>query len=171
MMMPVRPLGVDWWNNEYDDLSESWQFILFIVGEASAETFSEAYPDHTAPCSSPLYNLDKVTIDGEQFESLWVQAAQDIHPVLEAMPSVFDYANQNTGNLFLDANDEEPIEGFRWSKDSLDFLATQYREADKILDRICDLIEWLKTDPTNLPRVFTRLEEILNQCKTTVNQG
>ncbi len=75
--------------------------------------------------------------------------------------------DQNTNNIWLDEDGgwSQGMEGttLDWSIENIDYLHREYLKAQKILDAVGSLIDWLESDLTTN---FLYLVKIWNQCTT-----
>lgn len=159
IVMPVRSLGMDWWNTEYDDLSPGWRLALFLVGEMQGDDLTEHQPELRPGGDSPLRGIVWQNVQWDAFEERWKQVAETLHPSVAHVPLAIKLAYHDTGNAFLDSTDEMPIEDCYWNREDMDFLIKEYREADTMTDHINDLLEWLGSAPEHLQTVLTLLKE------------
>lgn len=87
----------------------------------------------------------------------------ELHERLDGTPyaAAADFADwvwAETGSVFLDLTDEVEIVDATWSRENVQELAGQWREADAILARIGKLAMWLAADPpSNVARVLDAL--------------
>jgi hypothetical protein len=87
-------------------------------------------------------------------------APSDLSARLEGTPfaAAGDFAAwifRDTGFLFLDADDEDVV-AIEWTRENVDELTRQWREANALLGRAAELVRWLEADP---PAHFARLLE------------
>jgi hypothetical protein len=168
-VIPARSLGQDWWNVEYDDLSAGWQFMLYLIGQASAEDLTLQQPQLVPERDSPLVGVDWSRVQWDEYEARWNEVAKQLHPSLAHFPRLIEVVYHDTGNAFLDTHDEAPLEDFFWKKEDMDILIDHYRQAETIIGQIESLMEWLGEAPEHLQTVLKLLEEDKARW-TTANQ-
>lgn len=168
-VIPARSLGQDWWNVEYDDLSEGWKFILYLVGQMQGDELTALLPQLIPGRDSPLRGMSWEPVKWEEFEARWCEQAKRLHPSVAAIPRLVEMAFHDTGNAFLDTHDEAPLEDFFWTKEDMDILITHYREAEAIIGQVEALLEWLGEAPDHLTSVLRLLDED-RQRWTTANR-
>ncbi len=170
IVIPVRSLGMDWWNVDYDDLSPGWRLILFLVGEMHGDDLTLHQPELRPGGDSPLRGLVWQNVEWDIFEERWKKAAQTLHPSVASVPLAVKMAYHDTENAFLDTTDEMPLEDCYWNREDMDFLITHYRQADTMIDQINELLEWLGADPEHLQAVLSLLKED-RRTWTTAKKG
>lgn len=174
MMIPVRSLGVDWYNLEADDLPAGWHLLLYLAGEIKGEEFFALQPDLQQRADSPLRGMPWPQVSWEDFEAYWKKAAKELHPSVAYLPNALDLVFGETGNILLDSNDEMPIEDCMWTKEHMDLLIAESRDADRIVNNINEFTEWIGSDPDHLAIILSCITEerstwIKPQPPTTAN--
>lgn len=158
-VIPVRSLGRDWWNEEYEDLPPIWKLILFLVGEVHGDALTTYHPEFHLEGDSPLQGFSWQQMQWNVFEEYWKQAAEILHPSVAFIPLAVKMAYQSTENAFLDATMEMPLEDCYWKREDMEYLIEHYRQADAMMDHIYTLLEWLGSAPDHLSTVLSLLEE------------
>ena len=159
LVIPVRSLGEDWYNIEYEDLSPGWRLALFLIGEMTCDDLAEHQPEFLLGEDSPLRGIAWANVQWDAFEERWKQVTEALHPSVAHIPLVISLAYHDTGNAFLDSTDETSIEDCYWNREDMDLLIKEYREAAAMTDHINELLEWLGSDPEHLQAVLTLLKE------------
>ncbi|GCE32109.1 hypothetical protein KDA_75930 [Dictyobacter alpinus] len=158
-VIPVRSLGEDWYNTEYENLSPGWQLALFLIGEVTFHEITEHQPDITIGENSPLREIVWANVQWDAFKERWKHVAEALHPAVAHIPLVISLAYHDTGNAFLDSTDEAPIEDCSWNREDMDLLIKEYQEAAAMITHINELLEWVGSDPGHLQTVLTLLKE------------
>ena len=139
--IPVIPMGYDLWHDDWADLREPAPYLLRMQHSRDADeylygrdTFASLYPNHQVPSGLEPQQLVE-TLRQESFLQLELAALPDLIQMLE----------QNTGNVWLDMGEISLAEGGgypEWSRETVDWLAEQWRQAQPVLDGVLSLFNW-----------------------------
>jgi hypothetical protein len=88
--------------------------------------------------------------------------ASRFDPHLKHLREACDYAAYNTGNVWLDTTEE--MLGYSelpdWDRETIDWLAAEWRKARIILRHVNEPVDWLEEDPQRLASLI----RLWNRC-------
>lgn len=159
LTIPVRSMGMDWWNMETDDLSAGWHLLLYLAGEIKGDAFFTLQPHFHQEADSPLSGIPWPQISWSTFETYWKEAAKELHSSVAYLPRAIELVYGETENVLLDSNDETPIEDCLWTRQDMEFLINEYRAAEQIINNVNELTEWIGSDPAHLDSILRHITE------------
>lgn len=155
--IPIIPRGLSY--DDFVELSSNGrpgiQLMTYLLEAGDNDdrvALAEACEEHV-----PRETLQRAPEGGFSFKT--------IHKLVDktkfnALALWADEITQDTGNLFLDTDDETLYSGYvervDWTKENVEELTTEWQKADRIDEQIANLCEWLEGDPP------ARFEELLN---------
>jgi hypothetical protein len=89
------------------------------------------------------------------------QAVKKVRGKITLLPIAIDMLTQSTGNLWLDISYENDIIDAHWTVEVIDTLREAYAEAQIIMQKYREFIEWLDQDTANCIKVI----KLWNRCK------
>lgn len=152
--IPVIPQGLSY--DDYNFIASDWRGGFQLMSYLVESPFGEERAALAEACEEyvPRELLERVP------EGL---SPGELNRLLDGTPfkPLADWANivwHDTGNFFLDTDveslwSEGPPE---WDRGIVEQLTTEWQQAERTQQEICDLAEWLEGDPP------ARFEELLN---------
>ncbi len=139
--IPFVRLG--WSYEDFHDLERRLgELLLLALCEAPTDIRVALLDWAEAYVPSPV--LARIPSEGLHRDDLHVQFDGTS---CSAVAEFADWLWGETGTAFLDMDDEIEVTDAGWTRANVLDLATQWREAQGILDRIESLVTWLEADP------------------------
>jgi hypothetical protein len=139
--IPVVPMGYDLWHDDWADLQEPAPYLLHLLHASDFDDFldgrdtvADLYPDHQVPPGLEPQQLVE-SLRQEHF----------LQPELAALPDLIQMLVQNTRNFWLDVGEMSLAEGGsypEWSRENVEWLVEEWRQARPVLDGIFSLLNW-----------------------------
>jgi hypothetical protein len=147
--IPVVPMGYDLWHDDWADLREPAPYLLHMQHSRDAEdhtygrdTFAGLYPDHQVPPGLEPQELADALRDAYAEKG---RGTRLLPPALAALPDLIRMLDYSTGNVWLDVGEMSLAEGGgypEWSRENVDWLAKEWRQARPVLDGVLSLLNW-----------------------------
>jgi hypothetical protein len=135
--VPVVLQGLDWWNEDFQELRPAWQMLLRMAG------LVENREEVKWPEIETLLSGANPRVDFKRLE----QRCQKKGGPLGHLPLALRLLDHDTGCAFLDASEEGPgIEAW-WEREDIDWLVAENRLAGEILEKIEGFLDWLEAAP------------------------
>lgn len=132
-MIPIYPQGVDYEDAESLKLPIRAAMMLFM---------DEPSPDWEA-WLPPNLRPRRGALDWRKFERRCRQAGG-----LKAhLPLLIRFVSHDTGNLWFDADQEIEIDDFAWREEDIRYLAKEWRQAQKFIQKLDVLIQRMERHP------------------------
>jgi hypothetical protein len=139
--IPVMPFGIDADCYGYDELDFGWQLLFYLLGTLSEQELREyAHIKDDVLFQVPLAGR------GEVSRSLLELRCQVQSGPIAYLPQAIEMIHNETGTIWLDACQDEPIDVF-WAQDDVDELSRQYKLALDIREKADSFSAWLEEDP------------------------
>ena len=126
---------------DFEELSLTVRVLVALLAVNDAEPWTElcAQIGHRAPVPLTADGVSK--IDWERFTNL----CNSRHSPLAHVPLALDVIAHATGNFWLDL-DENSLgnDRFEWDVSSLDFLASEWRQAQPLIQQYEQSLAWLE---------------------------
>lgn len=140
--IPVEPLGIDQWDQPFEDFDLGWQLLFLLTGEGELDVVEVDDETH-AQLARLLSTISAGQVDAQVMERLAAQVGGPLEGLLDAIRMI----DHNTGTVWLDITYECGCYDADWSAETLRVLADEYRQARSILNRVDRLLSWLTDDP------------------------
>lgn len=160
--IPITPFGFDLWDDGVQNFKEPIPFLFTLMHTRSGnerweldETFEARYPDFPLP----------PRLEPEQLIATLRQ--MPLSDPLTALPDLIEMLAQATGNLWLDTSVEslaEDVQTYQWTTANLTRLHHAWQEADPVLQRIFQLLDWQHTISGNGGRKLALIRDLLLQA-------
>jgi hypothetical protein len=144
LTLPITPIGIDWWDSGAGYFRPGIQMLLVLAGAIP--------PEYTDLPESLIQQLHQARAG--RGEPLWLPPHRALPPPLTALRPAYEWIHHDTGNAWLDAVEENPID-MEWNQADVEWCAAEYKAAQALLAPIYTLIEWLEADPLALLEVIT----------------
>jgi len=160
----VRGLSYDGYHEITSDWRSGYQLMTYLIqnpyGDDISVSLTEACREYV-----PVSLLQRVPEGGFSPEELYSLLDNTTYRALGLWAGVI---HQDTGNAFLDTDDETygyniPLE---WDKDVVAWLTEEWHRADLIEGEIWNMAEWLETD---IPAHFEELLNFILERRKEVN--
>jgi len=150
--IPVEPLGTSWYYDNFEELGVTEKFLMSLIHGLDNDTWNDLEEElgQDLPSAASYINYQKLS-----------QEAQKVKGTITLLPIVLDMLTQSTGNIWLDISYENDIVDAYWTVEVIDTLREAYIEAQTILQKYREFIEWLDRDTANCIKVV----KIWNRCK------
>ncbi len=146
----VYPHDLDWYQQEFDEFDEFHQFMInLLVQEGSVSLWLQRF-ELTSNFILPVQQLNF-----EKFSTICQQAPDPLCYLYEAISLV----DHSSGCIWIDSC-WDCIEDFPWSRESLDFLAAQWKLALALWDKESQLKTWIEEEKNR----YLRLIDLWNQA-------
>ncbi|MBD2316320.1 hypothetical protein [Phormidium tenue] len=152
--IPVEPLGTSWYYDNFEELGATEKFLMSLIHGLDGDTWNdiEGELEQDLPPVASYINYPKLS-----------QEAQKVRGMIALLPTAIDMLTQSTGNLWLDISYENDIVDAHWTVEVIDTLREAYTEAQTIMQKYREFIEWLDKDSANCIKVV----RLWNRCKET----
>lgn len=154
--IPVIPMGIDEWYDDWDDLREPIPYLLHAQysrgDDESPDEFASLYPAHRLP----RYLEPQRLVD--TLRNL------NLTPPLDALPDLILMTEHTTGNPWLDVGEMTLIEGNGfplWEREEIVWLTEQWSEAQPILQRVDHLLDGQNETPDEIDSKLTTVRDTL----------
>jgi hypothetical protein len=150
--IPVEPLGTSWYYDNFEELGATEKFLMSLIHGLDNDTWNDLEGElgQDLPPAASYINYPKLS-----------QEAKKVRGTIALLPIALDMLTQSTGNLWLDISYENDIVDAHWSAEVIDTLRESYTEAQTILQKYREFIEWLDSDTANCIKVV----RLWNKCK------
>lgn len=150
--IPVEPLGTAWYYDNFEELDATEKFLMSLIHGLDGDTWEvlEAELDQDLPPAVSYINYQKLTLECKKRRGK-----------ITLLPTAIDMLTQSTGNIWLDISYENDIVDASWTVEVIDTLREAYTEAQTIMQKYREFIEWLDQDTANCIKVV----KLWNKCK------
>ena len=150
--IPVEPLGTSWYYDNFEELGATEKFLMSLIHGLENDPWNDLEEElgHELPPAVRYINYQKLS-----------QAVKKVRGKITLLPTAIDMLTQSTGNLWLDISYENDIVDAHWTVEVIDTLREAYSEAQEIMQKYREFIEWLEQDTANCIKVV----KIWNRCK------
>jgi hypothetical protein len=150
--IPVEPLGTSWYYDNFEELGATEKFLMSLIHGLDNEPWNDLEEElgQELPPAVSYINYQKLS-----------QAVKKVRGKITLLPTVIDMLTQSTGNLWLDISYENDIIDAHWTVEVIDTLREAYTEAQTIMQKYREFIEWLEQDTANCIKVV----KLWNKCK------
>lgn len=165
--IPVAPFGFDFWHEEWEEFSEPIPYLLHLffsrpheVHHYRLNSFADLYPDHQVPLALAPHRLVDILRQMGAGENSGVP----ISAPLDALPDLIEMLAQQTGNPWLDVSEMALAEGGgfpQWQREEVEWLAEAWQEAEPVLARVNDLLDWQNGSPEAIADKLTAVRDVL----------
>ncbi|MDX2256530.1 MAG: hypothetical protein NW214_13530 [Pseudanabaenaceae cyanobacterium bins.39] len=152
--IPVESLGTSWYYDNFEELNATEKFLMSLIHGLNDEPWHDLEEElgQDLPPAVSYINYQKLS-----------QAVTKMKGKITLLPTAIDMLTQSTGNIWLDISYENDIVDAYWTVEVIDTLREYYAEAQEIMQKYRDFIEWLEQDTANCIKVV----KLWNQCKET----
>lgn len=151
----VSPYMLNWWDLDYEDLSISFQLVIRLWNPDIFNHFK--IPDFfTRKLLKKIKALDG--LDGKDLDIKLLESKCAEHPYLSILPLLISFLDKDTGNPWIDYNDELHIE-YEWNIKNLELLTEQWHECEDTFSKISSLDEWLESSHKNIHKLVDLWQE------------
>jgi hypothetical protein len=162
--IPVSPKGVDWQDHEegIDALLSGWQILLPLLqsGRWWLESVAGDEGKSWYECTFG-YSLKDIAHPEKVNFKLLKRLARRVAPPISDLPTALALLDLETGNIWLDQSVccesywNRNFESRPWTIPEIKFLASEWKKASQLLDKACELIDWIESYPnTNFSQVL-----------------
>lgn len=150
--IPVEPLGTSWYYDNFEELGATEKFLMSLIHGLENEPWNDLEEElgRELPPAVSYINYQKLS-----------QAVKKVRGKITLLPTAIDMLTQSTGNLWLDISYENDIVDAHWTIEVIDTLREAYSEAQEIMQKYREFIEWLEQDTANCIKVV----KLWNRCK------
>jgi hypothetical protein len=150
--IPVEPLGTSWYYDNFEELGATEKFLMSLIHGLDNDTWNDLEEElgQDLPPAVSYINYQKLS-----------QAVKKVRGKITLLPTAIDMLTQSTGNLWLDISYENDIIDALWTVEVIDTLREYYAEAQTIMQKYREFIEWLEQDTANCIKVI----KLWNRCK------
>ena len=150
--IPVEPLGTSWYYDNFEELGATEKFLMSLIHGLDNDTWNDLEGElgQDLPAAVSYVNYSKLS-----------QEAKKVRGTITLLPTAIDMLTQSTGNLWLDISYENDIVDAHWTVEVIDTLREAYAEAQTIMQKYREFIEWLDRDTANCIKVV----KLWNRCK------
>lgn len=149
--VPLYAHGIDLWYRGLSDYEPGWQVLILLFEPGILENLDEGEQQEIgAERLAILRQASRESLDGALDEC--AQRCRQEGAPLDALPIAYRMLRHETGNVYLDATDDEPCEGMCWDVAAIELLATQWKEAQTMDEQVNALGKWLVADVTHLKK-------------------
>jgi hypothetical protein len=162
--IPVSPKGIDWQDHEegIDALRSGWQILLPLSqsGRWWLESVAGDEGESWYECTFG-YSLKDIAHPEKTNFKLLKRLARRVAPPISDLPTALALLDLETGNIWLDQSVccesywNRNFESRPWTIPEIKFLASEWKKASQLLDKACELIDWIESEPnTNFSHVL-----------------
>lgn len=145
--IPMEPFLQEWWNDDFDEMFLLWQVLLILVGAAEV--------DETAGKTLQAANEARQHWQGQMLDSSKLaRACRRAPPPLCWLNLALLTLDHSTGNPWLDASYEGPLQRYGWTVRNAKFLQKKWREANRDFTQIMALNDWLNEDDSRISQLL-----------------
>ena len=150
--IPVEPLGTSWYYDNFEELGATEKFLMSLIHGLENDPWNDLEEElgQDLPPAVSYINYQKLS-----------QAVKKVRGKITLLPTAIDMLTQSTGNLWLDISYENDIIDAHWTVEVIDTLREYYAEAQAIMQKYREFIEWLDQDTANCIKVI----KLWNRCK------
>ena len=150
--IPVEPLGTSWYYDNFEELGATEKFLMSLIHGLDNDPWNDLEEElgQDLPPAVSYINYQKLS-----------QAVKKVRGKITLLPTAIDMLTQSTGNLWLDISYENDIIDAHWTVEVIDTLREAYTEAQEIMQKYREFIEWLDQDTANCIKVV----KLWNKCK------
>lgn len=175
MVIPCAPQAMEIRDREADDFREGWHLLFVLEGQKAIDDLPEE-----SPCLELREELEayctvlraKRSLDYEG-PFTWAQLGEigqrEGGPLVH-LETAIRMIHESTGNAWLDISQELALEArdVFWTREWVDVLAEEWKEAGVMLRDVCTLIDWLEEDIENQRRVLQIWQQGLLEGDTEI---
>jgi hypothetical protein len=151
------------------ELQPGLQTLIGLIGGAYSEVDWAALLASSPENQPPLTDLDtkrQYEVDWHQFEARCARLGRPLWKIGTALAVV----GYSTGTVWLDYTDEMMSYGgfdFPWTVEAIDELTAEWQKAEKMLDDLDEVLDWLEARPGRI----RRLVAVWNRCLRLKGDG
>jgi hypothetical protein len=145
--IPIEPFLQEWWNDDFDEMFLLWQVLLVLIGAAEIDEISS---DTLRAANHARQQWEDRILDCSKLARACRRAAPPLCWLNKALLTL----DHSTGNPWLDASYECPIQGYDWTIRNAKFLQKKWREANEVFTQIMSLNAWLNEDDSRIHQVL-----------------
>ncbi len=153
--VPIYPQGADW-EEESENIRLPIRAAMMLFMEDSSPDWQEWLPPGLRPRLGAL--------NWHRFE----QRCRKAGGLKRSLPLLVRFVSHNTGNLWLDADQDCEIQDFAWKVEDIRYLTKEWRQAQRFMQKLDRLVERMEKHPRYWLALLIRL---WNACIKTERQG
>jgi hypothetical protein len=142
--IPLHGIGIDQWSDGLEAYGPGWVLLGLLNRDLTENMLVETQIEMEVwEVLKGAQRYSHATWSWEIFEQTCARAEKP----LAYLPQAIAMLDHQTGNLFLDPTEEQPISDAIWCLEDIALLARQAQEAGVISEQAGKLAEWLASDP------------------------